>query len=216
MDTRAYLSNISPVWPLARQEALFDERLPGWRKLSVFRDELGSIERIAHRSATLRNRESLLRVNERLTRYTVVVASLPCFGWKGYDFRNAFEAFTACNASLLALDVGQTFGHEDLSAALKAFGAGLARAKSANTPARGSGGSAAAAVMRKAATDVGVERIRHLWPLPADEWPTYILRLIASDTDEPKAYNTLVDRLGGREQIQAQHAREVADQSRCA
>lgn len=211
MKLRVYRSTISAAWPLARQDALLDARLPGWRDLPNFLDEPSARERRARQSASLVDRGTMLLGTTRRTTHTIAVASLPCFAWAGRDFEAAVADLAACNALLHALDLDRTFSAADLPGALTAFAEARERARH---EALQQAGAVVSAEKRRAVTDLGVERIEHLWPLPSAEWPTFILRLVASETVAPRSYNTLVDRLGGREKKQAEHARRVSRRKR--
>jgi hypothetical protein len=57
---RSYLSNIRRHWPIARQEAVLDERAGGWRDGICYRDILPPRKRMAHGAADLTQRAALV------------------------------------------------------------------------------------------------------------------------------------------------------------
>ena len=78
MAVKAYISNISPLWPVERQEAMLSAAVPGYPdKVAVFRDELPPSDRQGHRKAALSARAEMLRPTTRKIDEVIVVAALP-------------------------------------------------------------------------------------------------------------------------------------------
>jgi hypothetical protein len=87
MVDRIYLSNILPHWPIKRQEAVLDERIPGWRKdAAIYRDVVPPRKRIGHGISALADRERLLRPTGRPGAETITVVTAGVLAWATADF----------------------------------------------------------------------------------------------------------------------------------
>ena len=105
MAVRAYISNIAPGWPVARQEAMLADWVPGWPNVTVFRDILDARTRQAHQSVDLVNRAAMLRpIGRQREGETIYVASLAVLAWSKNDFVDVLEAAKRRGAFIEALD----------------------------------------------------------------------------------------------------------------
>jgi hypothetical protein len=98
MPERAYISDASPWWDVARQEAALADVIAGGA--TVFRD--------------LIDRGKLLRVTTRPVRdETIFVAALPCLSQDELDFRACLRAVEARGAVLRSVSDGTVFSPRD-------------------------------------------------------------------------------------------------------
>jgi hypothetical protein len=109
MTARAYLSNLSKLWPLERQEALHAERTPGWPDdVTVYRDKLGPTLLKAHAPSSLADWANLLRpTSRRPNGETIYLASLAVLAWESEDFMGALAAAAKRHAAVVVLDTGR-------------------------------------------------------------------------------------------------------------
>lgn len=170
MTDRFYLSNLRKQWPFSRQEALLDERAPGWRGGSVYRDDLPARKRKAHNVESLTERASMLRPTSRRENEVVTVASLSIMAWGVADFLAVLGALTGRGATLRAIA-------EDLTIAPDAgvSAASLASEAFLKATAKGSGegpekGGRISGAKREAAAKAKCEAVRHLWERPRSEY----------------------------------------------
>jgi len=205
LSKRAYISTIAPGWPVEQQEALLAECVPGWPDgVVIFRDEPDARQRQGHSLDVLSDRAGLLRKNSpRKAGETILCATLAVLAWGKADFLTVLDAARSRRAIILPVDTGEAIGldtpAEDAVAAYMASRLAGSQAKSRQV------GAAVSAAVRRKRADEGAERIRDRWPLPSSEWSTAELRRIAGEPGAPIAYNTLVDRLGPREEAQRKH-----------
>src|SRR4051812_8538458 len=107
MTKRVYLSNISPVWPFHRQEALLRKAIPGYPDgVMVFRDELDSKARQGRHAAMLARRSIMLRDTHRPTPEDVCVAALAVLDWTIKGLSACMKLLAARQATLHVLDAG--------------------------------------------------------------------------------------------------------------
>jgi hypothetical protein len=215
--TRVYLSNISRLWPLGKQERLFAEQVPGWPDVPTYCDTLPASVRKAHNVSSLGGRQKLmtdranmLRPTSRNTRDEVVyIASLACFAWGVADFSSAIAAMGERGATLVALHEGITIppdaGARSLAEAVKAF----VSAKRSVTGGGTKAGVIAAAATKRAMTDDAVKKIKDRWHLPTKDHPTW--QLLA---EAKLSLNTVVDRLGKRPAAQREHQKRLKREAR--
>lgn len=127
MTARAYLSNLSKLWPLERQEALHAERTPGWPDdVTVYRDKLGPTLLKAHAPSSLADWANLLRpTSRRPNGETIYLASLAVLAWESEDFMGALAAAAKRHAAVVVLDTGRRIepdaGAAELAEALSEF-----------------------------------------------------------------------------------------------
>lgn len=216
---KAYLSNVSPAWPIKRQEELLRQAIPDWQAADVRRDVLDSQQLMAHRPSSLRQLERLLKPASFKRADTVMVASFAVLGWRPEDLLTRLIAAAARGFTVRALDVGLDIGPgstpADMQKALDAFASGKARASERK---RGEAGGKVSADRRKAAKAPGIKAIADKWGWPsnremAEKWGfpghPYV------STDELKAeaqatYNTIKAHTGfGREAAQAKYREEL-------
>lgn len=117
MAAKVYISNIATGWPVARQEALLAERVPGWPAVTVYRDILDVRARQAHNSADLVNREAMLRPTRTKRNAEIIyVASLSVLAW-GRDFSKVLAAAEKRGAAIVSLEETVPVSEESFKAA---------------------------------------------------------------------------------------------------
>ena len=105
MAVRAYISNIARGWPVAKQEAILADWVPGWPNVTVFRDILDARTRQAHQAVDLVNRAAMLRpTSSKLGGEVIYVASLAVLAWSKSDFTKVLSDTARRGATIQALD----------------------------------------------------------------------------------------------------------------
>ena len=146
MAARAYISNISALWPIARQEEVLAAAVPGW-PVQVYRDELNARDRQAHAPDSLRERAAMVRAaRSRKKPSTVYVASLAVLARSADELVVVASELRERGVDLVALDIAVDARAmpADLAAAYKA-----ARLKAARDKARAIGTRNAALKLSK-------------------------------------------------------------------
>jgi hypothetical protein len=174
---RAYISNISPLWPVEQQEAALKAALPGWPDgVMIFRDVLDTRARRAHRISSLIERADMLRASTRRSPGSIYLASLAPLAWTAEDLMECLSLAAAKNATVHVLDAGLVIppspGAEALHQAAIAFR--KARERQSGWE-RGKRGGQASGEMRSAAAKERAETIRERWALPTADYPTIAL-----------------------------------------
>lgn len=184
--TKAYISNISPLWPVERQEAMLPDGVV------VFRDVLTPKERQAHRTAALVQRAEMLRPSTRRNGEEIYIASLAVLDWTAEGMMEALTAAMARGATVRVLDAGLSIGPTarvtTLYVAAVAFAAARKRSQEVD---RGRAGGEASARKRSEASKARALTIKAEWGMP--EPPTAILLARAG-----LSYNTAKLHLGPR------------------
>lgn len=218
--SRVYLSNIAPGWPVERQEAVLDAKLPGWRKMAVFRDDDVTVRQRRERNPeALGGRIAALRPTARSRVTDLHVAALPPIAWGADDFRFVLTKLDAGNYALVAHETGTRIEPRPSKAireaAVEEF---KATRKKASEEASRLKGAAVSAEKRRAATDAGLDCIKDRWGSPsnkrmAERWGMPDLETWGTKTLLAEAggvtYNTVVSRWGGREVAQARYKAEL-------
>ena len=197
MHKKAYISNIDPAWPLARQREL----LAGIE--SVYEDKLTAAALKRREAADLKDRKLLLRPTSRATPEMIVVASINVLAWTWQDLCKVVEQAEARHATIHEVSTGWEFkpgdGAGELARRLPTF----ARARQA----RG--------IVRKREefnrermedTRKRAELIRPYWHLSNEEWPRDTLLAMASKDGRPMALKTAQGCLGNRYAAQKEYA----------
>lgn len=204
MTPKAYISEISSWWTIARQEEKLAAAIPGWPDaVAIFRDELTVRERRGHSADSLPSRAAMLRASTRKVMPPIYVAALPVLAWEEDDLKQLIAQTRKCD--LIALDEGLTIkaGKADVRAIIAAWKASRRRSHLEGAQLKGAKNSAA---NRRAKAKEGAERVRQYWGMPSDDWPTKRLREMAGEPGKPMAYNTLTEHLGcGRETAQKRY-----------
>jgi hypothetical protein len=177
MTNRAYLSNLSPAWPISRQEELLATALPGWPKgVTVHRDIMKARDRQAHQTDRLVERAKLLRPSSRPSGETIWLAALPVLAWGANDLLACLTLAASRNATVRVLQPPLTLlpsaTAADLHEAMASFADGKKRAAEA---VRGLVGGKVSGELRKAAARQKAETIKTEWSLPSDDYPTLAL-----------------------------------------
>jgi hypothetical protein len=170
MSDRIYLSNLLPHWPIKRQEELLDERLPGWRRSTVYRDVIPARKRQSHSASELKERARLLRPTGRPGVETITVVTAGVLAWATADFLDVLQAVTKRGAVLRML-------HEDLTidpaGGVPAVAAAMAAFERSKIRATGDGpgkGGRISGALRMAAAKAKCAAVRHMWVQPRSEF----------------------------------------------
>lgn len=128
-NLKGYISNLSPVWPVSRQQSVFDAH-----SIEVqFQDDLGADERRGYRLNGLPDRETMLRPSQRVSDRIFCVASLACFARNGDDLVAALSKAASVNATIrdlsAGLDITPNAKAKDLKHATEVFAKGRLREK---------------------------------------------------------------------------------------
>ena len=172
MNIKAYISPISPWWTEERQLQLLAERVDGWNRALVFRDDLTLTERRAHRPEALIARAQMLRPTQRRNAETIYVASLAVLAWSEDDYLAVLHAATARNAMIVAIDENVVIQPHPK----RVLWTGYVDAwKAARTKSRLEGaarrGAAVSAERRLERSKAGIEKIKRFWALPSKDYP---------------------------------------------
>lgn len=175
MNQSAYLSNISPLWPLERQEKALATALPGWPNgVRVFRDVLDVRARRGHHPDSLVQRAAMLRPSTRnasteASTETITLPSLAPLAWTMDDAMRALSLAASRGATVRVLDADLTItrssGADVMHRAAEAFAAAR-KADRARTGGKVSGENRAAKAKAKA------ELLSYEWGLPSSLYHT--------------------------------------------
>jgi hypothetical protein len=209
MADRVYISNISPLWPEARQEALLREAIRDYPKgVNVYDDILTPRERRAHKPPSLVDRDLMLRPNSARRSATIYIASLAVFAWTDADMLKCITAAASKGMTIRVLDVDLTIGPDAgaqvMSKAIEAFAAGRKRQTEF---VRGQAGGKASAENREGKARAAAESIKAAWARRDERTPDLLARAGIS-------LNTAKRYLGSRPL--AQRARDGADKRQSA
>lgn len=206
---RVYLSNIRPQWPIERQEALLDERVPGWRSASIYRDILSRAA--IKRQGKLPDRdEFLLHPSSRPDGDTVYVPTLTNIAWTPSDFIAVLMRLAARHDTLVGLaeEVQVEPGKANVDEIRKAFQAATRRFSGV-----GVRGGEASGKRRADEALAKCEKIRERWGLPSTEWPTKVL-CEEVNISRPTAIQYLGNRKKAQQIYQARLATIARNQAR--
>lgn len=163
MILRFFLSNISPVWPIERQEALLGPPPPG---AVVFRDILDRRDRQSHQPDRLVQRALMLRPTRRKGG-VFTLAAWPVLAWTTEDMLACLTLIMERGASLRVLASDMTIepgsGPAVLLEAMQAFTASRKRDAAV---ARGMTGGAVSGATRSAEKEATAKRMEPFWRLP--------------------------------------------------
>ena len=208
---RFYTSNIRPHWPFERQAAAFDRACPGWRRHSVYMDDLPPRKRKSHGPEDLEARAMVLRPSVRRGTDPLHVASPAVLAWTLSDFLAVLGSLSAKGMPLVLLDTGTTIQPDasptEIAEAGKLFEQSCRRRK--GEP--GERGGDVSGRVRSEAAQSRCETIRERWALPSMEHPTAAL-LAEADVSKP----TAIKWLGIRSEVQRRYraGRVVAESNR--
>jgi hypothetical protein len=203
MVNKVYMSNLSPVWPFAKQEALLAQAVPGWPKgATLYQDELSARSRRSHKPGDLDQRDAMLRpTGRRRGDEAVYVASLAVLAWTAEDMMEAITQAMARGATIHVLDAGLIITPKSdaatLHGAAKAFADGRRRRAAAEA---GKTAGAISGQRRANMAKAAAESIRREWSLPSEEYPTLDLLRAAGISR-----NTAILYLGKRKVAQNQY-----------
>ena len=175
MSERAYLSNLSPLWPAARQEALLREAFPAWPKgVTVFRDDIDARDRRGHSTELLVKRSEMLRGTTRKGHTErITLASLAVLAWSAEDMLECLTLALSRGAIVRVLDAGIEIPPTPDAAVLHRAAQAFRRARARGVVMeRGKAGGMASATQRVAEAKAKAELIRAEWALPSEDYPT--------------------------------------------
>lgn len=125
--SKAYISNLSPVWPVERQEEVLADI-----QATRYVDELQPAERRGHRIAGLPERGQMLRKTSRHADQIIHVASLASFARNAEDLMIAISLASEINATIRDLSADITIKPnakaKELKRAAEVFAEGRKRA----------------------------------------------------------------------------------------
>lgn len=205
MKTRVYLSNLSPRWPIKRQEEVLRAAFPDYPKgLAVYRDELDGRARQAHMIASLAGRKELLRRTRRQEPDLIVMASPGVFAWGAEDLLECLTLAMARQSTIRTLEPDLTIspgaGPDVLSKVVEAFN--ISRRERAAPI--GKPGATASGERRRAIAKAKAEALKPFWCLPAADYPTIpLLQKFGISRNTAKFY------LGPRDVAQRIHQQTI-------
>lgn len=212
MLAKVYMSNISPLWPFARQEKIIASALVarGITERKDFVDDLTLNERKAHHEEHLIQRAQLLRPSTRKDGGLIVLPSLAAFAWSVEGMMSALTRAAANKATVWVIDADITLKPKvDAGAWAKAADAFRKARKREQAEERGKAGGDASAAKRS--KKEACESIADIWALsegePGYEKTDALLKRIGV-----KNYSTAVGHIGHRPIKQA--ARRAAEKRR--
>ena len=204
MHKKAYISNIDPAWPLARQR----EMIAGIE--AVYEDKLTPAALKRRDPAELKDRKLLLRPTSRRDPEMIVIASINCLAWTWEDLCDVVVQAAARHATIHEASSGWEFkpgdGAGELARRLPTF----ARQKRARglVKSREEFNRERMEDSRRRA-----ETIRPYWHLPNEEWPRDKLLEMAGRDGKPMALHTAQKYLGNRYAAQKEHALRARQQA---
>jgi hypothetical protein len=208
MLAKVYMSNVSPLWPIERQEQIIAPALAarGITERKDFVDELLANQRRAHHDKDLAEREQMLRPSTRKDGGLIVLASLAPFAWSVEGMLGGLMRAAENKATVWVIDADITLKPKaDPKAWAKATEAFHQARKRAQAEERGKAGGLASAAKRSKRE--AAESIREAWALSEGE-PGYEKTDALLERIGIKNYSTAVGYIGHRPIQQA--ARQAA------
>lgn len=204
MRAKVYMSNISPRWPFADQEALLEKaRLAGYTDLDIWKDELSISERRAHKIENLTERHILLRGSTRKDGGMIIFPTLASVAWTADDLMVVLTRAAELNMTVWVLDQGLKIpargARSQWRKAAEAFRTARQRDQSLD---RGQAGGRKSAEVRAAKLKDGIEAARPFWGL--EKPPATQLA-----KTHQVSVSGLVAALGPRRVAQANHQAEL-------
>jgi hypothetical protein len=168
MATKFYLSNISPLWPLSRQEAVIDAAYPGKRDDgNTWRDWLTPRARRTHLDEILDQRGYLVRPSTRKGGDNIVIASAAVLAWKTDALVGFLSAAAAKGSTIHIIDAKLTINPKSGPSVFEKVIAAFKKAKIRKTslPSGRAGGSRSAE-LRSAEAEASCDTIKAPWSIP--------------------------------------------------
>lgn len=194
MTVKVYFSNLSVLWPLARQEQALAPLLPG---AMVYRDILSSKDRQARARSSLVDRDSKLlrRLGSKAKGEIIAFASLACVDWTLAGVTSAIAAAHARGATVRVMEPPMEIPVDATSETWEAVGKAFEWARQREKAERaGMVGAKVSGRKRVAAAKAKLELIRDRWIYgDPSEHPANALLAEASVTR-----NTAIKHLGKR------------------
>ena len=197
MNKRAYLSNVTAVWPLSRQREML-ATLEGWPdEFVVFEDDLNLKSRRRIASNILVRRNEMLRATTRKGgEEAVFVAATSVFALSIEDMMEVLTLAGIRGASVHFIHEGITVAPSTGAEALHRIALAYAQAKREG---RAVGAGRISADKRKAEAKADCERIRTLYAMPSREVGWAELQRVSG-----RSRNTIIAHLGERRGHQVQ------------
>ena len=168
---RAYLSNLSPLWPWEKQEDLLRQEVPAWPKgVTVYRDDLDARQRRGRSQDALAARSNLLRTTTRRRADDVILLpSLAVLDWTHDGVVTALAAASARGATVRVLDCGLEIAADAGAAVMAEVAKAFATAKMRDKlHRRGEAGGRVSGAARKAAAAEKMKAVAALWHDPKE------------------------------------------------
>jgi hypothetical protein len=192
--SKLYFSNLSPVWPLSKQEAVLSG-ISGTK----FSDELHPAERRGFRINGLPERQNMLRKTTRQVDQIISVASLATFARNAEDLMLALTQASEINATIrdvsANVDIKPSAKAKELKRAAEIFTQGRKRAMEVE---RGTTGGRKSADMRSA-------QARKIAKEHEKDWLEYDKTNKQISEESGLSVNTLKAYLGRRVEARARH-----------
>ncbi len=162
MADKAYLSNISPAWSIARQKEVIGPPLPGGA-VAAYLDELKPRHLRRRSPDDLVERAVLCRPTGRRGPEIVRVASIGVMAWRQDDFARVVEALGARRAALVSHHDGETFDLQSATARQRAIELFPTARKEGGRQRGRAVGARRSAEIRNAASKAAAEAVRARW-----------------------------------------------------
>lgn len=197
---KAYFSNVSPLWPIAKQRELMPKDL-----VAEYLDDLESSERRTKNPKLLSERAYMLRPTTRRNGAIILVADWPVLAWNAADLVSVFKKASAQGITIRAIITGNEVPPKattkEIGAAVEAFQTAIT-----NKIEVGRAGGSISAANRIAEAKTKTEKIRADWSNPTYKTEDLLGRV-------GLVYNTAKKYLGSRERAiamwQANHKRAI-------
>ena len=193
---KAYISNLSPQWPVRRQHEILAS-MEG--AVTIFSDELKASERRGYRIDGLKDRQQMLRPTTRNGEQIIFVASLAVLARNAEDLMVVLAQASERNATIRDLtakiDIKPHAKAKELKVAAQMFAD--ARKRAAETERSDAGGKRSAEI-RKAEAKAKAETVK-------DEWPLYNFTSEQLARQAGICVNTLKEYLGNRRDGRRSH-----------
>lgn len=191
MPKRAYLSNVTAIWPLPKQREVL-AALPGWPSAYVlFEDEIDARQRRRKNSRVLVQRNEMLRVTTRPQgSEEMFVAALPVFAMSIEDAIHALTLAGARGAIVHFLHEGLTVAPASGAETLHTIATAFAQAK---LDGRAATAGQISGAKKEVVAKADCERVRPLYGHPTGEVSWAELERVSGRTR-----NTVIKHLGPR------------------
>ena len=168
----AYVSDMSPWWPSARQEAVLGAAVPGWPDVTVWRDTTTNRQRRLRRTESLAERAAVLRILAGSGQVVCYAASLLVLAYSPQDLCVVMDGLNRGAAVVALDDQVRLDADSDRDGAAAAWRAASTRARSLGSSRHA---AAVAAANRTARVQAACQAIGVRWRMPSSRHPTAAL-----------------------------------------